>query len=153
MKPIRNSIKAIIIRDHQLLAIKKEDENGFYYILPGGGQEKDETFHVALKRECLEEIGVDILIGELRYIREYLGKNHGIAHVDYDAHQVEFMFLCHLADGAEPRSGTSPDEGQVAVEWIELGKLNDCRFYPMALRPILSSWMRTAVPVYLGDVN
>ena len=134
MKPIRNSIKAIIIRDHQLLAIKKEDENGFYYILPGGGQEKDETFHVALKRECLEEIGVDILIGELRYIREYLGKNHGFAHVDYDAHQVEFMFLCHLADGEEPRSGTSPDEGQVAVSATGNVSL-DCPVIPVMLQP------------------
>jgi len=45
MYPIRNSVKALIIRDNRLLCIQKSDVYGSYYLLPGGGQEKHETFN------------------------------------------------------------------------------------------------------------
>ena len=38
-RPIRNSAKALIIRDGKLAAVKLEDSDGVWYILPGGGQE------------------------------------------------------------------------------------------------------------------
>jgi hypothetical protein len=38
MKPIRNSAKAIVIRDGYLLSIRNRDADGDWYILPGGGQ-------------------------------------------------------------------------------------------------------------------
>ncbi|MCK5199463.1 MAG: NUDIX domain-containing protein [Spirochaetales bacterium] len=57
MYPVRNSVKAIIIEDGKLLVIRKSDSDGYYYILPGGGQEKDETFIETVKRECMEELG------------------------------------------------------------------------------------------------
>lgn len=53
---IRNSAKAIIIQDDELLALKMEDKDGYYFILPGGGQEHGENLHETLKRECKEEM-------------------------------------------------------------------------------------------------
>ena len=35
LNPIRNSAKAIIIVDRCLLTIKNQDEEGFWYMLPG----------------------------------------------------------------------------------------------------------------------
>lgn len=43
---IRNSAKAVIIQEGKLLAIKKQDKEGYYYILPGGGQEHGENLHL-----------------------------------------------------------------------------------------------------------
>jgi 8-oxo-dGTP pyrophosphatase MutT (NUDIX family) len=91
---IRNSAKAVIINDQKLLAIKKEDDDGFYYILPGGGQEIYEDFASALKRECLEEIGADVIVGELRYVREYIGQNHEFAHDDHDRFRARVKVPC-----------------------------------------------------------
>ena len=42
---IRNSVKAIIIQDNKLLVTKLQDEDGMYYLLPGGGQEVGEKMH------------------------------------------------------------------------------------------------------------
>lgn len=153
--PIRNSVKAIIIRDNQLLAIKKEDQEGFYYILPGGGQEHGETFHQTLKRECIEEIGQDVEIDDLILIREYIGKNHEHAAFDYDTHQIEYMFLC-MIKGAHTmvHNGTNPDEGQIGVEWLSLSELLTYRIYPQQMREYLIKYTKgEPVPVYLGDVN
>ena len=79
-----------------MLCIKKNDEHGLYSILPGGGQEKGETLHAALRRECREEISAEVVIGELRFVREYISNNHEFAHEEPDMHQVEFMFACAL---------------------------------------------------------
>ena len=79
MQPIRNSAKAIIIEGNKLLAIKLVDEEGYWYCLPGGGQEPGEALHDALRRECREEIDAEIEIGDLRFVRDYIGKNHEYA--------------------------------------------------------------------------
>lgn len=73
---IRNSVKAIIIKDNKILTMKGKDDDGFYYLLPGGGQNHGETMVEALKRECLEEIGCNVEVLHLQIIREYIGKNH-----------------------------------------------------------------------------
>ena len=86
---IRNSAKAVIVKDEKLLAIKIQENSGTYYILPGGGQEHGENLHQALIRECKEELGADIEIGDLIFVREYIGKNHELAAYHAHAHQKE----------------------------------------------------------------
>src|SRR5687768_8900235 len=48
----RNSAKALIVKDGRILVIRKKVGTELWYLLPGGGQEKGETLHEALKREC-----------------------------------------------------------------------------------------------------
>ena len=51
---IRSTVKAIIINDNKVLLNRCFDENnGYYYSLPGGGQNQYETLHDAIIRECL----------------------------------------------------------------------------------------------------
>ena len=66
MRPIRTAARALIILEGKLLAIKMRDQSGVFYILPGGGQNHGETLRQGLQRECLEEIGTDVDIGESR---------------------------------------------------------------------------------------
>lgn len=65
---IRNSVKALIVKDNKILLNKCQNSTGYsfgdicindiYFDLPGGGQNKFETIIEAVKRECLEETGV-----------------------------------------------------------------------------------------------
>ncbi len=68
MKPIRNSAKAIIVDNHHLLLTKNQDEMGFFYLFPGGGQEKGEELGQAVVRECMEELGCGVEVKDLMYI-------------------------------------------------------------------------------------
>jgi len=153
VKPIRNSAKAIIIVDARLLTIKNQDDEGFYYILPGGGQQPGETLTSALQRECREELSVDVDVANLVCIREYIGRNHEFATADGDFHAIEFMFECSLREGGVVGAGELPDLGQVGSEWIPVDQLTACRFYPNALGLVLAEYGRGSHPVYLGDVN
>ncbi len=150
------SAKAIIIHDDHLLAIRKRDRDGLYYILPGGGQEVGEALPDAVKRECREEVNLDVLVGPILFIRDYIGKHHEHAAFDRDVHQLEIMFSCTPTGSHQtPANGSLPDDGQEGVEWLPLKAIENYRIYPQAMRPYLRD-MRFQMPdktLYLGDVN
>ncbi len=148
-KPIRNSVKAIIRKDDSLLLIRKSDESGDYYIFPGGGQDKCEDMISALRRECREEIGSEVIVNDLVLMREYIGKNHEFAETDADIHQVEFYFDCHLADEAIPQNGSNIDDGQISVDWVSIKDFERLRIYPQALHKEFIAPKR----IYCGDIN
>lgn len=150
---IRNSAKAIVIRDNCLLAIRNVDAQGNWYILPGGGQEHGETLPQALQRECLEELGTRVHVGTLKLVREYIGQNHEFASDDGQVHQMEFMFACEVPAGYTPQSGPVPDTYQTGVDWLPLTDLMAYRLYPQTLRPLLMAGMPKGPVAYLGDIN
>ncbi len=150
---MRNSAKAIIVRDGRLLVtVNRGDKGGEFYILPGGAQNFGETLHEALQRECIEEIGTNVDIRDLVFVREYIGKHHEFAGFDRHVHQVEFMFLCAVTDDASVRQGTLPDPKQFGVKWIRLTELETAPFYPAALKTVIREMTSLHVR-YLGDVN
>lgn len=152
MNPIRNSIKAIIIANGSILLTKNSDPQGIFYLLPGGGQEPGETMIDALQRECREELGVDVIAHDLEIIREYMGKNHEFAEWDGEAHQIEFMFRCSIAESSS-FAPSNPDTAQIGVEWVPIRDLPQHRVYPKALRAVIQEQPLSAPTVYLGDVN
>ena len=151
---IRNSAKAIIVRDEKLLAIKMQGKGGgIFYILPGGGQEHSENLHQTLERECLEEIGAKVDVGELIFIREYIGENHEFAAVHAGAHAIDFIFLCKVHQETF-ENGSNPDKEQIGVEWLPIKELLQYNFYPRALRTHLISYFKgEKATTYLGDIN
>jgi len=147
MYPVRNSAKAIIIRNNKLLCIRLTDKDGFFYILPGGGQEKNETFEEAVRRECMEELGAEVIVKKLKFIREYIGKNHEFKD---ENHQVDFMFECELLQEPDIKNAHNPDKGQNGIEWIEIDTAKKQRVYPKVL---LERLAQNYEELYWGDVN
>jgi 8-oxo-dGTP diphosphatase len=136
---IRNSAKAIIINNGYFLTVKNVDSEGEWYLLPGGGQNSGETLKGALRRECIEEIGINVSVGRLRYIREYIGKNHEFSEHDGDSHQVEFMFECEFYEEHPPKVGKNPDAYQVDIAWLPINEIPEYRIYPKQLGDLLLS--------------
>lgn len=151
---IRNSVKALIIHQEKLLVTKQYDHGGYFYILPGGGQEHGENLHETLERECIEEINVEVEIGKLVFVREYIGKNHEFD-FDTNVHQIEYMFLCQVIDEfSKIENGTAPDPNQIGVEWIPISEILHYRMYPLSMRKFIIDFVSgKEVPVYLGDIN
>lgn len=137
MNPIRNSIKAIIINKNRILCTKNKDHQGEFYLLPGGGQRPGESMKETLKRECKEEIGADIKVGDILYVREYIGKNHEFNEHDQNVHQIEYMFECELGDKKLLKTAISPDQWQIGIQWINLDQFSEYRFYPKKLTELI----------------
>ena len=153
MDPIRSSAKAIVIQREKLLAIRHVDEDGVWFSLPGGGQRPGETLVEALQRECREEIGVSPEVGPLRFVREYIGRNHEFAAHDYADHRVDHFFECKLLGDPSNVVPLYPDPGQVGVSWLPIRNLDESRLYPAVLIGLLLNSPSSAERVYLGDVN
>jgi len=149
---VRVSVKAVIVVDGRLLVTRNQDEAGDYFLLPGGGQQHGESLRDALIRECREEIGADVEVHDVLMMRDFIGRNHSAAPRYHDFHQLEIFFRCTLLGELAPDGGTSPDQGQIGVEWLDLAALNGQRIYPTALPSLLSGPM-TGSPIYLGDVS
>ena len=152
---IRNSAKAIIIQGDKVLLTKNQDNDGYFYLFPGGGQEHGETIQQALIRECMEEVGQQVEIGELLHVREYIGKNHEYASDDFDVHQVEYYFISKIVNETKGNiEPTNPDSHQVGIEWIAINDLPEYRVYPKTLRKYIIKYLKgVKSPVYLGDIN
>lgn len=151
MNPIRNSAKAVIIDQERILLTKNADDKGFFYLFPGGGQERGEELRDAVIRECVEEIGCEVEVRDLLFVREYIGKNHEFAEWDSEVHQVEFYFDCSIIRGTDNYQGSNPDADQVGVEWIALDRLNEVRVYPEQFAVYISKGGK--MPTYYGDTN
>jgi len=151
-KPLRNSAKALIIRNGQVLCTRNRDLLGDFFLLPGGGQNHGETLKDAVMRECHEEVGARIEVGNLYFVREYISANHELAEYDDSIHQIEFMFLCQLLE--EPGSSGTPshDAMQTGIEWLPIAHLERYRFYPASLiAPLKMFPPADFTTVYLGD--
>lgn len=150
---IRNSVKAIIIQEGKLLCNKNRDKRGVFYCVPGGGQEYQENLRDALVRECLEEISVAVEVGEMLFVRDYIGRNHNGQARLQRVHQVEFFFNCQIAENVVPQMGTGPDHYQIGVEWVPLKELEQRQFYPKDMIKWLLDLSNDNRPVYLGDMD
>lgn len=153
MRGIRNSVKAIIIRENRILFTKNLDKNGYFYLLPGGEQEKFETMSEAVIRKCREEISAEIEVGDIRLIREYIGKNHEFYDADFELHQIEYMFVCCLKENSKAKNGSLPGNKQVGIEWIKIDELKEYRIYPGILKELIKNDGVISGEVYLGDIN
>ncbi len=150
---IRNSVKAIIVRDGRLLCNKNMDERGVVYCVPGGGQDFQEVIQDTVRRECIEEIGAKVDVGDLLFVREYIGKNHSQPEKYGHFHQVEFFFECKLFPEEVPILGEHADANQVGVEWLPFEQLKQVQFFPKDLIDWIARLQHPQRPVYLGDVD
>jgi 8-oxo-dGTP pyrophosphatase MutT (NUDIX family) len=153
MKTPRISARGLILKGNSVLVTENIDELGFWYVLPGGGQQFGEDLIACLKREIFEETGLHIQVGTVRFIREFISRNHIVASNEADGfHSVEITFICELADDRQDENlciPAKPDPYQIGWTWIDLDQLETKRFYPRKLVQFLKSM--DSAPIYIGE--
>ena len=149
---IRNAVRAVILRDDQLLLLKKTGgARGERYALPGGAQEPQETLVQALSRECLEEIDSTVDIGNMMNVADHFK----VRETDPPStrHRVEFLFSCSVPDDYVAHNGNKPDKSQTDVVWVNLARLASIPLYPESLHHWLPRSIAGDTGVYLGTME
>ncbi len=142
-RKIRNSAKALIIKDGKMLASKINDNGDIFYIMPGGGQDSEELLSDAVKRECAEEMGIMVEPKSLEFVVEGM---HG-----EPFHRVDLVFLCDYI-GEIKNAKLHGDKNQVGFEWISIENLMNEPLYPSKLRSqIIRLFNNEKTVVYLGN--
>jgi 8-oxo-dGTP diphosphatase len=142
-RKIRNSAKALIIKDGKMLASKINDNGDIFYIMPGGGQDTDELLQDTVKRECEEELGIEVEPKSLEFIVEGLrGESF---------HRVDLVFLCDYIGEIE-NAKIHEDKNQIGFEWLSIENLMNEPLYPSKLRSqIIRLFNNEKTDVYLGN--
>jgi len=149
---IRNAARALILRDHRILVLRKEYEDGSErYALPGGAQDPGETLQQALNRECEEEIGTPVKICDLVHVADYFKPRD--TQPPSTKHLVEFLFECTVPEDYAPMNGHHPDKHQIEVVWVGLGDLEGMPLYPRSLGSYIQRLQNGSQSVYLGLIE
>jgi 8-oxo-dGTP diphosphatase len=129
---MKNRVRAIIIKENKVLIIKRTKKDSVYYVIPGGGVENGEDFEVAIRRECKEELGVDVRVKEL-FAEIISGKLETVG-------QKEYFYICEIING-ELGTGQGPEyidnngyEGAYNLLWIDIDSLSKIDLRPNILR-------------------
>ena len=141
-RKIRTSAKALVVKDGRMLAIRLRDQDGDFFIMPGGGQEAGELLPAAVEREVAEETGIAVKAKDAVFVIEG-------AEGERD-HRVDIVFLCdYLGQSGSERH---LDQNQIGYEWLDIETLNTLPLYPSKLRrPIMNLFSGKDAPVYLGN--
>jgi NAD+ diphosphatase len=92
------SVRAIIIKDKSLLSMRRDKFGMQYYTLIGGGVDVGEDHETALRREIMEETGLQV--GKVRWVFTEDGG---------DLYGVQYVFTCEYM-GGEPQLSPSSEE-------------------------------------------
>lgn len=142
-RKIRNSAKALIIKDGKMLASKINDNGDIFYIMPGGGQDIGELLTDTVKRECEEELGIEVQPNSLEFVVEGL---HGESF-----HRIDLVFLCDYIGKIE-NAKINEDKNQIGFEWLSIENLMNEPLYPSKLRSqIIRLFNNEKTDVYLEN--
>jgi ADP-ribose pyrophosphatase YjhB (NUDIX family) len=149
---IRNAVRAVIVRDEAVLMQKKwQQDRGFWYTLPGGGQEVQETLIEALQRECEEEIGTNVLVESLLGVADFFKQRR--TDPPSSRHLIEFLFACSVPEAYRPGPGPHPDKHQIEVVWLPFAEFSQVELFPKSLEVDLLPVFQGNKPLYLGVID
>ena len=154
MEMIRNSAKALILKDGKLLLNSHLTSAGEeYFDLPGGGQHVYETMEEAVIREVLEETGLTVepvrfaaLCGEI-FTNEDMRRRFP----DY-CHRTMHIFLVRVTSDTVQEK-TETDFQQTGSVWVTPEEAETLPLVPIQLRGRVREVLGSDGPVYLGTVR
>lgn len=135
---------ALIIENNHVLFLRYDYPSGSKFALPGGNVDSGETFPVCISRECEEELGIEVEVGEMIAV----GQVH--ATTDYDA-CLHVIFEGDILGGIpvlQPGETTANE-----LVWVSVDKIAELNIYPSMNEAILDFVHAGKKGQYLGTIK
>jgi ADP-ribose pyrophosphatase YjhB (NUDIX family) len=114
MEERRIAVRGIVYKNGKLLgqrlkAYRRNDRD--FWCTPGGGLEMGEQLEIGLRREMIEETGIDPKIGRLLFVQQFSE--------DGKKEQMEFFFLIENPEEYEAIDLSVTTHGELEIEQVE----------------------------------
>lgn len=104
----------IVLRDGKVLLVRhKLDDGRDFWVMPGGGVERDESLPDSACREVLEETGLEVASVRLAYIEQFR-ERHGTS--------FKLWFVCREVRGEQSIKIANPDSYEQVLEARFMGR-------------------------------
>lgn len=138
----RQSVRAIVIHDGQLLAMKRNKFGEEFYTLIGGHLESGEDWVRALRRELVEETGLKV--GTVRLV--LIGDGG-------DLYGQQQFYLCEYL-GGDPRLSPASEEAEATARgdntyqpvWLSLQDISRVTFRPAVVGEAILEGIENGFP-------
>ncbi len=146
----RINVRAIIWKDGKLLAVKHKSRHGngvaAYYAVPGGGLDPMESLTDCLKRELMEETGIEAVPGKLLFMQQFCSDRQG-----YDE-ELEFFFAVENPEDFVNIDLTKTTHGDIELAVCEYVDPSQVIIYPTLLQTIdIRRYIETSMPTLVVD--
>ncbi|GEM_PF-310894 len=128
-------VRAVIYQGKKLLLLKRIKPEETFWAFPGGAVEVNENHKEALKRECKEELGVDVEVGDLFFKK--------LSDKPKTKGQLELYYWCTVV-GGQIGSGSGPEfqpnshyVGEHKPEWVDFSLLPNLDVKPHEVRDLV----------------
>ncbi len=135
-------VGAVVVRDGKILLVKRANEpNRGKWSVPGGLVRTGETLEDALKREILEELGVEVVVKDVACVTDEIFYDEN-RNVEYHYIVIDFFAEIH----GTPRA--SSDAADVA--WIDLEKVGEIDAVDFVLK-LVDNITRKSGRIYIRE--
>ncbi len=135
-------VAGILSEQGKLLLVEHEKgAQDRYWVLPGGRVQRGESLREALSREYKEELGLDIEVGKLAFVNDFIRETRHVLNLYFEVCPASLPLRLKL----------SPDATLKAAELFPPDQLSQIPFRP-AIVPELATYLKDgSVPAtYLG---
>jgi ADP-ribose pyrophosphatase YjhB (NUDIX family) len=124
---------ALIKVKGKVLLVEHQDKRGNrWWVPPGGGlEDSDPSILDCVKREVREETGLEIQVGILRYVQEFIDKTNETRHLGlfFDA-EVKNEYEVEFPEVAP----TVSDAALLTVKWVGSTEIQNLSVFPEVLK-------------------
>ena len=123
--------RGILIQDQKVLFATYQVKNKIIYALPGGKQETGESLHACLSREFKEELNLDVEVGALVLIKEFIHEQSDVIGWEAGIHQVELVFEVASKQKLDTNQlGMELDKNMLGAQFLSASEMLKETYYP-----------------------
>lgn len=138
--------RGILIQNNKVLFAAYNVQGLTIYALPGGKQEIGESLPTCLIREFKEELNLDIEVGTLVLVKEFIHEQSKVLGWEAGIHQVELIFEVSTTQVFdENKLGLELDKNMLGARFLSASEMLNKTYYP-AQEPAWFFGEKPAIP-------
>ena len=138
-RPPRIATRAILLHDNRLLLVNAWKGHTNLWCAPGGGVNAHSSLPDNLRREMIEETGLDVAVGATCLVNEFHDPKG-------DFHQIDIYFRCRIIAGDPHGDWTDPEGIVTHRRWVTRQEMQQITVKPDSLAAV--AWGDADAPDY-----